>query len=972
MKNTSHNESFPARPSLVAGNDWPSIEVEQPEAFIPRHMVTVVVPYYQAPAQLEKTLAGLERQTYPRDLFEVIVVDDGSDPPLTRPDTPLNLRVEYQEDQGFRLAEARNRGARAAQGDILLFLDCDMIPEDEWMTAHARWHHAVSDALTLGFRFHVEIDDLSTQAIRNRQGTLRELCKDRKSTRPEWIEGQMDRTANLTSDHDDLFRVVTGGNLGISRWFFELIGGFDGSFNRWGMEDVELGYRAQTRGGILIPERAAECRHQGEGAAPSPDEKASLSLQRARCSHLIAHYGFRQSVPGRIYLVPSFVITLDPLHHSVEIIHNTVQMLLANTITDLVVWVIEPRDDPRFELLRYHLDPDPRVEFGPEEDAGKRYPNSPFRIKVPAGFLGGRRLIWMLRKRLGKAIMAVGYLGRGSSISITRTWALERAIRTGQPIGRFGRIEEFDPAKLIDRDSHLRSVPWVSPTGQTLIGRAFGAVKEIRNLKDAMRVGKWLGRGVRNRLAIYLLRAKPQLKRPEKSRSFKEYPPASYPLGIEIAVAGPRSRSVFAASDRVHFSMDTGDPDLVLVDSSDPALSAWLRGDHPVVPLNAAHPLLSVPAFDPEQVNPMGWVYEVPDRVMVLGKSLPQPYKPTGPDAIDQVIIPIPKRLHHLVDDGTYPTAVVDRARILAALAASGVPIYIKNSDPDLEAHLGTELYTAMRDDRIPDAESRLREKLSIQQRRISLRTHSLRARARQIAEQVGISNPIGTPDVSMLLCTRRPENLRRALKGLGAQTYPRLELVLALHGDGFPADIDTSEVPFPVEIVRLSADTIFGRALNQATEVAGGKLLTKVDDDDLYGAEHVWDLVLAREFSRADLVAKAAEFVYLKQADRTLRRMKGAGERFSPRPTIAGGALMIAVHDLMEMGGWRRAPSQVDKLLLDDVTMAGGKTYRTHGHGYLLVRHGSGHTWEQPDSYFLDHADETRPGLDPAFAGIE
>ena len=859
-----------------------------------------------------------------------------------------------------------------------------MIPEDEWMAAHARWHHAVSDALTLGFRFHVEIDDLPTAAIRKREGTLQELFKGRKATRPEWIEGQMDRTANLTSDHDDLFRVVTGGNLGISRWFFNRIGGFDGSFNRWGMEDVELGYRAHTRGGILIPERAAECWHQGEGAAPSSDEKASLALQRARCSNLIAHYGFRQSVPGRIYTVPSFLIVLDPLHHSVEIIHNTVQMLLANTLTDLVIWVIDNPDDPRFDLLRHYLDPDPRVGFGPEEDARERYPHSPFHIKVPAGFLGGRNLIWMLRKRLGKAIMAVGYLKGESSISITRTWALERAIRTGQTISRFGRIEEFDPAKLIDRDSRLRSVPGVSPTGQTQIGRAFGAVKEIRTPQDAIRVGKWLSRGVLNRLVSYLRRAKyrlrrakhrlrrAMLKRSEITRPFKEHPPTSYSLGIEIAVAGTRSRSVFAASDRVHFSMDSGVPDLVLVDSSDPALSAWLRGDHPVVPLTTAHPILSVPAFDPERVNPMEWVYEVPDRVMTLGKSPHQPYKSTGPDAIDQMIIPIPKRLHHLEDDGTYLTSVVDRAHILAALAASGVLVYIKNPDPEVEPHLGTELYIAMRDERIPRADGGLRESLSIQQRRISLRTHSLRARARQVAEQAGISNLVGTPEVSMVLCTRRPENLHRSLRGLSAQTYPRLELVLALHGDGFPTEIDTSEVPFPVEIVRFPSDTVFGRALNQATETASGKLLTKVDDDDHYGAEHIWDLVLAREFSRAELVAKAAEFVYLRNADQTLRRMKGAGERFSPKPTIAGGALMIAVHDLMEMGGWRRVPSQVDKLLLDDVTMSGGKTYRTHGHGYLLVRHGEGHTWEQPDSYFLDQANETRPGLDLAFAGIE
>ena len=46
-----------------------------------------------------------------------------------------------------------------------------------------------------------------------------------------------------------------------------------------------------------------------------------------------------------------------------------------------------------------------------------------------------------------------------------------------------------------------------------------------------------------------------------------------------------------------------------------------------------------------------------------------------------------------------------------------------------------------------------------------------------------------------------------------------------------------------------------------EATRVAQGTLLTKVDDDDLYGPEHVWDLVLARCYSGAAVVGKGAEF---------------------------------------------------------------------------------------------------------------
>ena len=312
------------------------------------------------------------------------------------------------------------------------------------------------------------------------------------------------------------------------------------------------------------------------------------------------------------------------------------------------------------------------------------------------------------------------------------------------------------------------------------------------------------------------------------------------------------------------------------------------------------------------------------------------------------------------------------RAATLAALAATGVIVHINDPDTELEARLGAELYRAMRDERIPGADPGLRELISIGMRRAALRGHSLRARARQAASSAGVAHHRSLPEVSIILPTKRPALLRRSLETVASQTYPRLELVLALHGDGFPDEIDTSGVPFHVEVVRAPSERVFGSVLNDATEASGGTLLTKMDDDDRYGDEHIWDLVLAREFSGGDLVAKGAEFVHLVGSDRTIHRYIGGGEVYTRTFTIAGGAMLIARHDLAEAGGWRRVPGAVDQALAADLARIDGRVYRTHGHGYLLVRHGSGHTWNSPDSYFLDQAEDERPGCDLAFAGID
>ena len=121
------------------------------DGFVPSIGVSVVIPCCDSAETLAPVLAALEGQDWPPNLLETIVVDDGSRPPLAPPASPLEPRVVRLEDRGFGLARARNAGARAARHDILVFLDADIVAAPGLVAAHARWHHAVADALTLGF-----------------------------------------------------------------------------------------------------------------------------------------------------------------------------------------------------------------------------------------------------------------------------------------------------------------------------------------------------------------------------------------------------------------------------------------------------------------------------------------------------------------------------------------------------------------------------------------------------------------------------------------------------------------------------------------------------------------------------------------------------------------------------------------------------------------------------------------------------
>ncbi len=372
----------------------------------------------------------------------------------------------------------------------------------------------------------------------------------------------------------------------------------------------------------------------------------------------------------------------------------------------------------------------------------------------------------------------------------------------------------------------------------------------------------------------------------------------------------------------------------------------------------------AVPALDPRICNPFRWPRAAKNEVAATG---PIEWLPPGVEAhrvVQRDDLLRLRRFHHVEDVREFHTDVVARAGALARMASTGVVVHLADGDPSLRALLGAELHGLMATD-ASGVDAGARELLSIRMRRAALRDHSGRARARQLGHEA-------PPLVSVLLATRRPRLLSRALAAVARQTYPRLELVLALHGSPSPeVERLVAGSSYPVKVVRAPASKPLGAVLAAATAAASGALLTKMDDDDLYGADHVWDLVLAHEYSRATLVGKGVEFVYLAASDRTVHWHRGGGESYREPTTLAGGALLIARDALDRAGGWRPAPRGVDQMLIGDVDRAGGSVYRTHGAGFMLVRHGHRHTWDVSDDWFLARADSASPGWDPALADL-
>ncbi len=358
--------------------------------------------------------------------------------------------------------------------------------------------------------------------------------------------------------------------------------------------------------------------------------------------------------------------------------------------------------------------------------------------------------------------------------------------------------------------------------------------------------------------------------------------------------------------------------------------------------------------FAPAADGPLGELVERPERYEVVQGDAVVIRVPRSGSLTDTDVLRLRGLAGVVVDLHDGWTAPSGAARIICGLAAAGVPVVAEPRAAwrDLLGAELAELLDGFTADRLADA--LLREEFSIRLRRCALTLHGVAGRWRGLAVANGVT-PQAPPGVSVLLCTRRPDMVGFALEQVGRQRGPEVELILTLHG--FPADHPDaasaiSAYKGEIRVVEADSRTVFGEALNQAARHARCPYLTKMDDDDWYGPDHLSDLLLAQRYSAADLVGAAPEFVYLERIGVTVHRDL-ATETYAG--VVAGGTMLMSRAVFDNAGGFRPIPRTVDGQLLEAVSAAGGRIYRTHGLNYILRRRdASGHTWQEPINAFL------------------
>lgn len=196
--------------------------------------ITVIVPAYNAMTTIEGCLRSLLQQTQPLDTYEIVVVVDGPDDGTEEQARRYGAHVLVQPHRGP--AAARNAGAACARGDVLLFLDADCEPKEDWIEQMVR---PFQDPGIVGVK----------GVFKTRQ---RSLVARFAQAEYEEKEDQMCRGQYID--------FIDTGSAGYRADVFRENGGF--STDLPGAEDVEFSFRLAARGYKMVLAKQAVVYHR--------------------------------------------------------------------------------------------------------------------------------------------------------------------------------------------------------------------------------------------------------------------------------------------------------------------------------------------------------------------------------------------------------------------------------------------------------------------------------------------------------------------------------------------------------------------------------------------------------------------------------------------------------------------------------------------------------------------------------------
>lgn len=242
----------------------------QPEKKLKKyHKVSVVIPTYNRKRLLKPVILSLFKQDYPKNKYEIIVVDDGGTDGTDKmvkqmaKKSSVKLRYFWQEKRGYRAGAARNIGIRNAKNDIVLFIDSDIVAHPELIREHVKIHNNNENVVVIGYaaahscKSTYNVDEIIS-IVNNDYNNIKNV-----KILPDYREVIYSKCMDDLTEYKDPWITLFSNNVSVSKKALMDVGLFDEQFIGWGVEDIELGYRLYKKGLTYVLNRKAIGYHIG-------------------------------------------------------------------------------------------------------------------------------------------------------------------------------------------------------------------------------------------------------------------------------------------------------------------------------------------------------------------------------------------------------------------------------------------------------------------------------------------------------------------------------------------------------------------------------------------------------------------------------------------------------------------------------------------------------------------------------------
>jgi GT2 family glycosyltransferase len=252
--------------------------------------VSVIVLNFNGQRHLEVVLSSLERQSYPRNRYEIILADNGST------DDSLNFTEEHfpnikihRLEKNYGFAEGNNQAARQADGNVLAFLNNDTEADEYWLEELVRAYQENPDAMYGSQAFNFFHRTISANSVA-------QLTAWGIPTKTNVYRVRKELESGL---HPSMYADAAG--MLVQKDIFFLLGGFDSSYFAY-EEEKDLGWKGWLLGYPSYVVTASVYYHKGG---------ATLGEHSFRAIYLLWRNGLRNIIK---YPNGPSLLTILPLH----------------------------------------------------------------------------------------------------------------------------------------------------------------------------------------------------------------------------------------------------------------------------------------------------------------------------------------------------------------------------------------------------------------------------------------------------------------------------------------------------------------------------------------------------------------------------------------------------------------------------------------------------------------------------------